>query len=185
MVWAYSASQRTSSSSTPSASATIRTASPNTPGALRGHRLQVGVVDRLAEADRLLGGGRVVERGVGGLVDGDLVDAVADARRDDGQLVDVARADAGAEHGRAALLAGLGDPVAAVALVVAGDERRRRDDVHARRQDADEFVDVDPHRVVDDDVGLQGQQRVDVVGGRDAQRLDAAQFADVEADLVR
>ena len=102
----------------------------------------------------------------------------------DGQLVDVAGADPGAEHRRAAPRARLGDLVAAVALVVAGDERRRRDDVDARRQDADELVDVDPHRVVDDDVGLQGQQGVDVVGGGDAERFDAAQFADVAADLV-
>ncbi len=38
-------------------------------------------------------------------------------------------------------------------------------DVHARRQDAHQLVDVDPHRVVDDAVGLQREQRVDVVGG--------------------
>ena len=68
--------------------------------------------------------------------------------------------------------------------VVPGDERRGRHDVHARRQDAHEFVDVDPHRVVDDAVRFQREQRVDVVGGRDAQRLDAAQFADVAAGLV-
>jgi hypothetical protein len=32
--------------------------------------------------------------------------------------------------------------------------------------------------------GLQREQRVDVVGGVDAQRLDAAQVADVAADFV-
>ena len=47
-------------------------------GALRGHRLQVGIVDRLAEAHRTLGVGGVVEGGVGRLGDGDLVDPVAD-----------------------------------------------------------------------------------------------------------
>ena len=57
-------------------------------------------------------------------------------------------------------------PVAAVAEVVAGDERRGRHDVHTRRQDAHQLVDVDPHRVVDDAVGFQRQQSVDVVGGR-------------------
>jgi hypothetical protein len=36
------------------------------------------------------------------------------------------------------------------------------------RQDADQLVDVDPHRVVDDDVGFEREQRVDVVGGLDA-----------------
>ena len=46
--------------------------------------LEVGVVDRAAEADGELGGGRVVAGGVGRLGDGDLVDAVADAGRDDG-----------------------------------------------------------------------------------------------------
>ena len=66
-------------------------------------------------------------------------------------------------------------------LVVPGDERRRRD---AGFQDAHQFVDVDPHRVVDDDVRLQRQQRVDVVGGGDAERLDTAELTDLAADLV-
>ncbi len=51
-------------------------------------------------------------------------------------------------------------------------------------EDAHQLVDVDPHRVVDDDVGFQREQRVDVVGGGDAERLDAGQLADVAAGLV-
>ena len=143
------------------------------------------MVDRCAEAHRYLGRGGVVERGVGGLVDRDLVDPVADGRRHDGQQLGEARADAGSEHRRAAAPARLEDPVAIGAQVVARDERRRRHDVHARRQDAHQLVDVEPHRVVDDAVRLQREQRVDVVGGGDAQRVDAAQLSDVAADLVR
>ena len=71
-----------------------------------------------------------------------------------------------------------------VAEVVPGDERRGRDDVHARRQDAHQLVDVDPHRVVDDAVGFQRQQRVHVVGGGDAERFDSDQLADVDPVLV-
>ena len=59
-----------------------------------------------------------------------------------------------------------------------------RDDVDARLEDADELVDRRPHRVVDDAVGLQREQRVDVVGGGDADRVDADELADVDADLV-
>ena len=57
-------------------------------------------------------------------------------------------------------------------------------DVDAGLEDADELVGVGPHRVVDDAVGLQRQQGVDVVGGGDADGVDAAQLADVAADLV-
>ena len=58
------------------------------------------------------------------------------------------------------------------------------DDVDAGREDAHQLVDVEPHRVVDDAVGPQREQRVDVVGGRDADGLDADELADVLADLV-
>ena len=102
---------------------------------------------------------------------------------DDGQQLGEARADPGAEHRRAAALARLDDPVAAGAQVVSGDERRGGHDVDARRQDAHQLVDVEPHRVVDDAVGLQRQQRVDVVGGGDAERVDSAQLADVDPAL--
>jgi hypothetical protein len=84
------------------------------------------------------------------------------------------RADAGAEHRRPASLACFSDLVTALTLVVPGDEGRRRDHVDACRQDAHEFIDIDPHRVVDDDIRFQREQRLGVVGGRDAHRFDAA-----------
>ena len=77
------------------------------------------------------------------------------------------------------------DAVAVGAEAPPVDERRGADDVDAGLEDADELVDVRPHRVVDDAVGPQREQRVDVVGGGDADRVDAAQLADVAADLVR
>ena len=98
VVWAHSDSHRMSSSSTPSASAT--TAPPRrTPPCPRGHLMQSGVVDRLTEADRALGVRRVVEGGVSGLADRDLVDAAADDRRHDGHQLGEPGAHAGAEHG--------------------------------------------------------------------------------------
>ena len=64
------------------------------------------------------------------------------------------------------------------------DELGRGDDVDAGAENADQYVDVGEHRVVDDAVRLQGQQRVGVVGGCHAQRFDAAELADVLAHLV-
>lgn len=127
----------------------------------------------------------VVQRGVGRLGDGDLVDAVARRRRHDRQQLGEARADAGAEQRRAAALTRLDQPGPAVAEVVAGDERRARHHVHPGLQDAHQFVDVDPHRVVHHRIGFQREQCVDVVGGVDAERLDPGQFADVAAHLLR
>ena len=85
----------------------------------------------------------------------------------------------------AALLAGLQQSVATFAQVVSGDEGRRGHHVDARGQDVDQLVDVEPHRVVDHAVGFQGEQRVHVVGGRNAQRRDPDEFAGVAADLLR
>ena len=74
--------------------------------------------------------------------------------------------------------------VAPLAERVAGDERRGRHDVDPGLEDPHHVVDVGPLRVVDDAVGLQREQRVDVVGGEDPERFDAAQLADVTPDLV-
>ena len=68
---------------------------------------------------------------------------------------------------------------------MAGDKRCRGDDIHAGRRDADQLVDVVPHRVVDHAVGFERQQRVDVVGRGDAERLDPDELTDVAAGLVR
>ena len=142
------------------------------------------MVDRRAEARRTFGGGGVVEGAVGSLADCDLVDPVAGHGGNDGQQLGEAGADARAEHGRAAELAGLDDAVAIGAQVVPGDERGGRHHVHARRQDAHQLVDVHPHRGVDDAVRFQRQQRVDVARGCQAQLVDAAQLAHIAADLV-
>ena len=86
------------------------------------------------------------------------------------------------EH--AAALARRDDAVATVAERVAGDERGGRHDVDARLEDAHHLVDVGPLGVVDDAVGLEREQRVDVVGGEDPERLDPAQLTHVAPDLV-
>ena len=70
-----------------------------------------------------------------------------------------------AEDRHAALLARGDEPVAAVAEGVAGDERGGADHVDAGLEDPHHLVDVRPLRVVDDAVGPQREQRVDVVGG--------------------
>ena len=57
-------------------------------------------------------------------------------------------------------------------------------DVGARLEDALEVVEVGPVGHVRDAVGLEGEQRLDVVGGGHADRVDAAQLADVAPDLV-
>ena len=139
---------------------------------------------RPAEAGGPLRVRRVVEGGVGRLVDGDLVDAVADARGGDAHQLDEAGADARAEHRRPAALARGRDAVVVVAEPSAVDERRRADDVHPCFEDADHLVGVGPHRVVDDAVGLQRQEGLDVVGRLDAHGLDPAQLAHVAAGLV-
>src|SRR4029078_1763115 len=91
-------------------------------------------------------------------------------------------ADAGTEHRRATAPARRLDPVAIGAEVVAGEERGVGDDVHAGAEDAFQLGDVVPHRVVDDAVRGEGEQRVDVVGGGDGQRRDPAQLAGLTTD---
>ena len=107
--------------------------------------------------------------------------------RHDGEQLGEAGADAGAEHASTPpCSASLVDRRAVDAEIVAGDERCRGHDVHARRQDADHLVDVEPHRVVDDAIRFQRQQRVDVVGGQRCRSgRSPQQLADVAADLVR
>ena len=112
MVFAYSASQTMSSSSTPSASATIATASPNTAVPSAVIAVEVGVVDRPAEAGRLLGVGRVVEGGVGRLADRDLVDPIADAGEHDAEQLGEPGLMPGAEERRAAALARVDESLA-------------------------------------------------------------------------
>lgn len=82
-------------------------------------------------------------------------------------------------HGR-----GLGFSGEPLRIRPAVDEGSRRHDVGAGLEDADHLVHVEPHRVVDDAIGLEGQQRVDVIRGREPDRRESAQFADVLARLV-
>ena len=102
-----------------------------------------------------------------------------------GDELDVARAHAAAEHRAAALRAGIEDPLpSVVGIRLAVDEGRRGHDVGAGLEDADHLVHVEPHRVVDDAIGLEGQQRVDVIRRREPDGREAAQLTDVLAGLV-
>jgi hypothetical protein len=94
------------------------------------------------------------------------------------------RADPRAEERRAASHARLDQSLAIRTEPPAVDERRRGDDVDTGSEDPHELVDRRPHGVVHDAVGAQREQRVDVVGGGHAQRIQAAQLSDVAPDLV-
>ncbi len=72
----------------------------------------------------------------------------------------------------------------ALAQAVAVDELGGGDDVDARAENADQDVHIGEHRVVDDAVRPQREQRVDIVRGCHTQRFDTAEFADVLADFV-
>ena len=152
--------------------------------ALGRHRREVGVVDRPTESRRHLRGGRVVDGRVGRLADRDLVDPIADAGDHDAEQLGEPGIDPRAEERRAASLARLDQSLAIRAQPPAVDERRRGDDVDAGFEDPHELVDRRPHGVVDDAVRAQREQRVDVVGGGHAQRIQAAQLTDVASDLV-
>ena len=60
----------------------------------------------------------------------------------------------------------------------------RGHDVGARSEDADQVVEVGPVGHVRHAVGLESQQCLDVVGGRHADRIDAAELAHVASDLL-
>ena len=184
MVCAYSASHTTSSSSTPRASPSMRTASPNTavPCAVIAGSSGSSMGRANPAGSSVVG--RVVERGVGRLLDRDLVDAVAPRCQHHRQQLGPTGVDARAEDRRAAALARLREPPATVPLTVTGDERGGAHEVGAGLEDARHLVDVHPHRVVDHAVRLQREQRVDVVGGGDADRVESAELAHVRADLV-
>ena len=124
------------------------------------------MIDRVAEAGRYLRVRRVVGGGVRFLADGHLVDPVAGAGRHDGEQLHEAGADARPEHRRSPAFACGHDSVPVATERVAGDEGGRAHDVDARLEDADELVDVAPHGVVHDAVGLQGEQGAAVRPGR-------------------
>jgi hypothetical protein len=63
--------------------------------------------------------------------------------------------------------------------------RARAHHVLARRQEEAQLVEVEPARHVEDAVGVEGDERVDVVGGRDSgDRTGPRQLAGVDANLV-
>ena len=131
----------------------------------------------------------------GGVVDDlhhpDGADVLAQPEGPDGDAgVAVAGVDARGEEGRPALLAGGLQLVAEPGLLgVQQGHERRVDHVLARRQHPADVVDhlagadVGVGRVADA-VGVEGEQGVDVLGGGDAHRVDAAQLTGVAAGLV-
>ena len=98
----------------------------------------------------------------------------------------MARVDAAGVQGRAAADGRVADALGRlVAVAVPGEHVHGGDDVGARLEDPLEVVEVRPVGHVRDAVRLQRQQRLDVVGGRDPERLDPAQLAHVAPDLLR
>src|ERR1700758_4203453 len=136
VVWAYSASQRTSSSSAPRASAISNTVSEDA-GALLGDGRKIWLIDGMTETHGYFSFGRVVDSGINGFQHGHLVHSVGEPRRHDGEELDETRVDTAAEDGRSAPLAGQGDAIASFAEKVAGDESGRAHHVDARTEDAD------------------------------------------------
>ena len=87
------------------------------------------------------------------------------------------------EQRRATALGGGNDPVVhVVAVPQPGEHVQRRDDVGARLEDAHDVVEVGAVRHVAH--AVQREQRVDVVGRRDREGIEAAQRTDVTTDLV-
>ena len=82
-------------------------------------------------------------------------------------------------------VAGVGDPVPTGPLIVSGDEGGSRDDIHARRQNALQLANVNPHGVVDHAVWFQREQGVDVVRGQYSQGFHATNLTDIATDLLR
>ena len=80
---------------------------------------------------------------------------------------------------------GFGDAIAVLTQLVSGNEFRCGHHVDAGIENANQFVDVGEHRVVDDAVRLERKQCVDIIGGLHPQGLDATELAYIAADLVR
>ena len=133
--------------------------------------------------------GRVALREVGELLDQQRVErALQEQQRDRGDVADEAGAAPGGEERDATLLARGLEPVGHLGREGAPhvDELRAgAHDVLARRQEPTQLVDVEAARHVQDAVGLERDERVDVVGGRDTGvRTGPRELAGVDADLV-
>ena len=114
----------------------------------------------------------------------DLVDAIADAGYDDSQQLGETRIDAGAQKRGSAAFTRCGQAIAVGTEAFAVDEGSGGDDVDAGSEDADEFVDRGPHRVVDHTIGIEREELVHVAGRCDADGVDAAEFACVSPLLL-
>src|SRR5579875_1778151 len=133
--------------------------------ALFGDGAEVRPVDGITETHRDFRCRRVVDRGVDGFYDGNLVHPLAEPGRHDGQELGETRVDAAAEDGRSAQLTCLGEAIPACTQTVTGDKARCPHNIDACAEDTDQFMDVRKHRVVDDTVRLQGEQCLNVIGG--------------------
>lgn len=117
--------------------------------------------------------------------DGNLLDVATDGghRRDHG--VDPAGVDASDVERTVALVAGCGELGLRLALDAADvEEQIGADDVEAAFEQSDSMVEVGHERVVEDGVGVQGDQRVDVGGGEHSGVGSTAQRSGVCACLV-
>ena len=114
--------------------------------------------------------------------------ALEEQQRDRGDLADEAGAAPGGEERDATLLARRLEPLGHLGREGAparGQLRTGAHDVLARRQEPAQLVEVEAARHVQDAVGLERDERVDVVGGRDTGvRTGPRELAGVDADLV-
>ena len=116
---------------------------------------------------------------------GEALDPAAHGAGAHGHHGGVARVDAAGVERGAAAQARLADALGGLlAVAVAGEHVHGRHHVAAGLEDALEVVEVGPVGHVRHAVGLQRQQRLDVVGGDHADGVDAAQLTDVAPDLV-
>ena len=148
----------------------------------------VDVLDGLAERHVVEGDrGAVVERPVGALLQGDPVDAPAHTgqrqRQHPGQ---VARVQAASVHAAAPCLARLQQSVAVGWVDAARMEQKRcRDNVLAAREDLADLVDAGVAWGVENAIGIECEDFVDVGGGGDADGGAVNEGGDVGAVLVR
>jgi len=147
--------------------------------------VEAGGFGRRSKADVEPGLGR----GVGGRIDGFEnrypIDPPADRRRDEPQDIREPRIDARPVQRDAPLPSSRVESAhVRLAVGLSGDEVGRRDDVHARLEEPNHVV-YDPlQRHVEDAVGAQGENRVEVVRRRDPELSQATEIADIRPDLV-
>ena len=129
--------------------------------------------------------GALVDRPVGALLQRDLVDRSAHARKRQRQHTrEVAGVEATAVHRAGALLAGREDAVAIGGVDPRRVEQKcRRDNVFPAFQQSANVIEMRGARGVEDAVGVQLQDLLDVGGRGHADRLAADERADVDTVL--